>query len=254
MKNPNLGRFTWHELMTTDVAAAVPFYTALFGWRPQEMDMGPEGKYTMLFQGEIPVGGAATAQPGMPSAWLSYVEPTSTDEAVEKVVELGGKVLVPPTDVPGMVRFAIAMDPQGAAFGVVTDISGQPPQGPSDGPPVLGTFCWEELHTSDQGAAGKFYGAVFGWTGKVGEDAMKYWHWQSAGKDIGGMMDLMMPNVPPHWLPYIAASDVDASTAKVKELGGKVLMDAMDIEKVGKFSVVQDPTGAAFALFRSARV
>lgn len=63
-----------------------------------------------------------------------------------------------------------------------------------------------------------------------------------------------MPNVPPHWLPYIAASDVDASTAKVKELGGKVLMDAMDIEKVGKFSVVQDPTGAAFALFRSARV
>jgi predicted enzyme related to lactoylglutathione lyase len=122
-------------------------------------------------------------------------------------------------------------------------------------PPAPSTFVWDELHTKDQAAAGKFYSQVFGWTGKVGEgDPMKYWHWMNAGQDIGGMMDLMSPHAPPHWLAYLGVADVDASTAKVRELGGKVHMEPMDIEKVGKFSVVEDPTGAHFALFRSARL
>src|SRR5689334_7912591 len=110
MENPNTGRFTWHELMATDTGAAIAFYTALFGWRAEEMDMGPGGKYTMLYQGETPVGGAMTAQPGMPSAWLTYIESVDTGATAKKVAELGGQVLVPPTDVPGMVRFAVAMD------------------------------------------------------------------------------------------------------------------------------------------------
>jgi predicted enzyme related to lactoylglutathione lyase len=256
MKDPNTGRFTWHELMTTDAKAATAFYAALFGWRVQEMDMGPAGTYSMLFQGEAPVGGAMTAPPGAPSAWLTYVGTDDTDATAAKITELGGTLMVPPTVVPGMVHFAIAADPQGAAFGVVKDISGQPIP-PRDGPPAPGTFCWDELYAKDQEAAGKFYGALFGWTGFVGEEPMKYWHWRNEGKDIGGMMALEMlgkPGVPPHWLAYIAASDVEGSTAKVKELGGNVLMDTMDIPKVGKFSVVQDPTGAVFALFRSARM
>ncbi len=107
----------------------------------------------------------------------------------------------------------------------------------------------------DQAAAAKFYGGLFGWTGKVGEgDPMKYWHWMNAGKDIGGMLTLEQPNVPSYWLGYVGASDVEGSTKKTVELGGKVLMDTMDIPKVGKFSIVQDPTGAVFALFRSANL
>jgi predicted enzyme related to lactoylglutathione lyase len=174
------------------------------------------------------------------------------DRAVNRVVELGGKVLVPPTDVPGMVRFAVAMDPQGAAFGILKGL-GPDADKPMPEPTGPGVFSWDELHTKDQAAAATFYGGIFGWKGKVGDnDPMKYWHWTNAGKDIGGMMNLMSPHAPPHWLAYLNVSDVDASTAKVRELGGKVMMDPMQIEKVGKFSVVQDSTGAAFALFRSA--
>jgi hypothetical protein len=240
--------------MTTDDVVATKFYTALFGWTVQEMDMGPAGTYRLFMKGEIGVGGGMKAPPGVPSHWLPYVSTDDTDAAAKKLVELGGKIMVPPTDVPEMVRFAVGMDPQGAAFGVVKNISSRPEQPIADTPPVPGTFCWDELATKDMDAAPKYYGALFGWTGKLGEGAMKYWHWNHAGKDIGGMMSLMMPNVPPHWLGYIAVSDVDGSTAKVRELGGKVLMPPMDVEKVGKFSVVQDPTGATFALFRSARV
>ena len=68
------------------------------------------------------------------------------------------------------------------------------------------------------------------------------------GSHMGG------PNVPPHWLAYIAVSDVDGVTEKAETLGGKVMVPAMEIPKVGRFSVVQDPTGAVLSPFRSARV
>ena len=254
MANPNSGRFNWHELMTSDAAGAVKFYSAVFGWTVQEMDMGPAGTYRLFMKGDKQVGGAMQAPPGIPSHWLAYVATDDADASAKKLAELGGKILVQPTNVPDMVRFAIGMDPQGAAIGVVQNISSRPDEPQSSAPPVPGLFCWDELHTKDQDAAGKFYGALFGWTSKVGEGEMKYWHWNHAGKDIGGMMALMMPQVPPNWLGYIAATDVDGSTKKVKELGGKVMMEPMDVEQVGKFSIVQDPSGAVFAPFRSARV
>jgi uncharacterized protein len=252
MTNPNTGRFTWHELMTTDPTAAARFYAEVLDWSVQEVDMGPMGVYRILKSAGKDVGGCMGAPPGMPSAWLTYVGSDDVDATAKKIVEHGGSIVHPPTDVPGMVRFAIAMDPQGAAVGVLKGLG--PNANDPLPPPAPGTFVWDELHTKDQDAAGKFYHAVFGWTGKAGEDPMKYWHWAHDGKDIGGMMDLQSPHAPPHWLAYVGVSDVDASTKKAEEHGGKVLMPAMDIPKVGKFSVVQDPTGAAFALFRSARM
>jgi predicted enzyme related to lactoylglutathione lyase len=165
----------------------------------------------------------------VPSHWLTYVGVEDVDASAKKATELGGKILMPPTTVPDMLRFAVATDPQGATFGMLQPIGASADASP-DTPPHPGKFVWDELHTSDQPTAAKFYGALFGWTGKVGEgDPMKYWHWMNDGKDIGGMMTLMQPNVPPHWLPYVAVSDVEGLTAKAKTLGGKVLMETMQV-------------------------
>jgi predicted enzyme related to lactoylglutathione lyase len=255
MANPNNGKFTWHELMSTDAAKAASFYEALLGWKTQAMPMGPAGTYRIFTLGDKQVGGCMEAQPGQPNAWLVYVGWDDPDAAVNRVVEHGGKVLVPPTEVPNMVRFAIAMDPQGAAFGILKGLGPDADKPMPDNRSEPGHFCWDELYTKDQTASGTFYGKIFGWTGKVGEgDPMKYWHWMNEGKDIGGMLDLPSPHVPPHWLPYVGVTDVDASTAKARELGGKVILDPMQIEKVGKFSIVADPTGAMLSLFRSARM
>ncbi len=255
MTNPNTGRFSWHELMTPDAAAAARFYSELFGWTVQEVDMGPMGVYRVFNHDGKGVGGCMLAAPGQPTAWLTYVASDDVEASVVKIREHGGKVIVPPTVVPGMVHFAIAMDPQGAAVGVLKGLGPDADAAPSEGPPAPGTFCWDELYTSDVAAAGKFYGDVFGWTGKVGEDAMKYWHWLNQGKDIGGMLPLQgPPGVPPHWMPYVAVAEVDASLAKAQALGAKLLMPVMDMPKVGKFAFIADPTGATLALFRSARV
>ena len=255
MSNPSTGTFTWHETMTTDVSASVAFYTGLFGWRTEVMDMGPGGKYTMFLAGDVGVGGCMQAPPDVPSHWLAYVGSEDIDATATQVTELGGKIVVPPTEIPSMVRFAVATDAQGAVFAFVKNLDPKNDVAPPDGPPAPGTFCWDELYTSDMDAASKFYGKLFGWTGKIGDtDPGKYWHWRNAGKDIGGMMTLQMPDVPPHWLSYIAAADIDAKVARARELGGKTLMDPMEVAGVGRFVVIRDPAGAVFALFRSARV
>jgi predicted enzyme related to lactoylglutathione lyase len=251
MTNPNTGRFTWHELVTTDAPVATKFYTRLFGWNLTENPMPTGGTYRMFSQGDIMVGGAMTAPPGVPSGWLVYIAVEDVDASAKRIADLGGEILVPPTTVPNMLRFACGVDPQGAPFGILKGIGPGSDRPPYEGPPRPGTFCWDELHTKDLAGAQKFYETLLGWTGYAGD--REYWHWRNAGKEIGGMTAHMGgPNVPPHWLAYIAVSDVDNMTKKVEPLGGKVMAAAMEIPKVGKFSVVQDPTGAVFSMFRSA--
>jgi predicted enzyme related to lactoylglutathione lyase len=252
MTNPNTGRFTWHELVTTDAAVATKFYAGLLGWSVKETPMPGGGTYRLLSQGDILTGGAMTAPPGVPSGWLVYIAVEDVDVSAKQIAQRGGTIMVPPTTVPDMLRFACAADPQGAAFGILKGIGPGSDQHPYDGPPRPGTFCWDELHTTDTEAAKKFYEGVFGWTGYLGEGE-PYWHWRNAGKEIGGMMPVQGgPGVPPHWLAYIAASDVDGATKKVETLGGQVIVTPMEVPKVGRFSVAQDPTGGVFALFRSA--
>lgn len=253
MANPNVGRICWHELMSTDIDAALKFYGALFGWTAQVTDAPGAGEYRILSMGDVAIGGAMEAPPNVPSNWLMYVYVDDVDATAKKIESLGGRVMVPPTSVPNMVRFACAFDAQGASFGALHDLSGKGGAHPHEGPARIGTFTWNELHAADQAAAAKFYGELFGWTGKASDDPSKYWHWNLEGKDIGGMMSLVQPNVPPHWLPYIAVSDVKASTTKATELGATTIAPPMDIPKTGTFSVLRDPTGAVFALFRSAR-
>lgn len=250
MPNPNAGRFCWHELMTKDVAVAKRFYTSLFGWTVQEMPMGPAGTYNLFQQnGENVAGMMKLDETHIPPHWLVYVSVDSADTSAKTIEKLGGKIVHPPTTVPDRLRFAVGLDPQGAAFGVLE------PMGPvPDDPSGPGAFVWDELHAKDMDAAEKFYSQLFGWGGKLGTGEMKYLHWQNAGKEIGGLLTVMNPSQHPAWLSYVGATDVDASTKNAESLGAKILMPATEMPKVGKFSIVQDPTGAVFALFRSARM
>jgi predicted enzyme related to lactoylglutathione lyase len=63
-------------------------------------------------------------------------------------------------------------------------------------------------------------------------------------------MSLQDATVPPHWQPYVAVGDPDATTAKAKDLGGAVLAEPMDVPKVGRIAVLRDPQGATFGIIR----
>lgn len=116
------GAFSWAELLTTDPDKAAAFYGRLFGWTCDTMDMG-SGPYRVVKVGDASVGGIMAIpqqSAGMPPTWGSYVTVTAVDETVALCQQLGGKVLVPPMDVPGVGRMAVLLDPQGAAINVIT--------------------------------------------------------------------------------------------------------------------------------------
>ena len=118
---PSVGRFSWHELMTTDSAKAFEFYRKLFGWdKTGEMDMGGGNMYRMYGKGQ-PFGGMFNRTPemgGMRPFWLCYIYVKDVKKAVDAAVKGGAMVQRPPMEIPGGGTIAILGDPQGAAFAV----------------------------------------------------------------------------------------------------------------------------------------
>ena len=119
------GHFCWNELGATDPEAAVKFYKAIGGFTVEGMNMGPEmGTYNVLnSDGQPRAGIMKKMMAEQPHAWLPYVQVASADATAEKAKKLGATVVVPPTDIPNVGRFAIFADPLGAALGVL-----QPPR------------------------------------------------------------------------------------------------------------------------------
>jgi predicted enzyme related to lactoylglutathione lyase len=113
------GAFSWNELTTNDPKAALEFYTKLFGWTTEVKHMGPMD-YTIVKAGENMVGGVMQTPQGAPIAWTAYVTVDNIDETVKLAESLGGKVCVPPMDVPDVGRFSILCDPQGALIAAIT--------------------------------------------------------------------------------------------------------------------------------------
>ena len=115
------GAFSWCELMTSNPQAAAEFYGSLFGWAVETMDVGT-GPYHLVKVGADAVGGIMGMPPdapAMPPHWGAYVTVNSVDETLAKCTALGGKVLVPPMDVPTVGRMAVIQDPQGATLSVM---------------------------------------------------------------------------------------------------------------------------------------
>jgi len=116
-----------------------------------------------------------------------------------------------------------------------------------------GAFTWSELDTRDMDAAKAFYTRVFPWTAETsGEGERAYTEWKVSGRSVAGGMQMgesFPPTVPPNWLTYFAVTDCDATVAKARELGGQVMMPAMDIEQ-GRFAVLADSFGAVFAVMQ----
>jgi predicted enzyme related to lactoylglutathione lyase len=115
------GSFSWNELITTDVEGAKTFYSALLGWTMEDNLCGGMA-YTMLKTGEQEVGGimAVPAEAkGMPPMWGSYVTVDDMQHCLKQTETLGGKVIVPPRDIPEIGQFCVIQDPQGAMLNLI---------------------------------------------------------------------------------------------------------------------------------------
>ncbi len=113
-------------------------------------------------------------------------------------------------------------------------------------------FVHVELNTTDVAKATAFYRQMFDWQLKdMPMPGGSYTLIEVGEGTGGGLMKHPVPNAPSLWLPYILVDDINRATAKAAELGGRVLKGVTEVPNMGSFSIVEDPTGAAFGLWQT---
>lgn len=127
------GTFGWDELWTTDRKKAAEFYKGLFGWGTKDGDVtGTGGVYTEWINAGQSIGGMLEITPDMgpvPPNWLPYFMVDDCNASAAKASSSGGKIFVPPTDIPTVGRFSVVQDPQGATFCIIKlDMTGHKPE------------------------------------------------------------------------------------------------------------------------------
>ncbi|MGW1724329.1 VOC family protein [Streptomyces sp. NPDC002306] len=245
LDKPMPGGPCWTELGTSDLEGAKRFYAELFGWRAETDPRQEAGCYTVAHLGDTAVAALSPLyQESQPVAWNVSFAVTDADVAARLVAEAGGTILVGPMDVLDAGRFTVALDPGGAPF-QLWQARAFPGAGLFNEPGALG---WVELLTRAPEQAENFYTTVFGWSVNASEH---YTQWGLDGADFGGMItmdDKFPPEVPPHWLPYFAVRDVDATAATATAAGGTVLMEPTSVPQGPRIAVLRDPQGAVFGV------
>lgn len=253
------GMFSWADLGTTDVAAAKKFYAALFGWTFTDTPMGDGAVYSMAKRGEHDAAAITTQNEmqksfGAPPHWTCYFTVTDADATAAKAQRAGAKIIAPPFDVMDAGRMALIDDPTGAGVAawqpkkhIGAGVTSEP-----------GAITWAELLTRDLEAALKTWSATFGWEtdSMPMPNGVTYTVFKAGNVPSCGMMPMpsqVPANVPSHWLPYFQVADCDATLKKTTDLGGKIIVPAMEAPTVGRFATLMDPQGAVFAVLQPKR-
>ncbi|MFD8104857.1 VOC family protein [Streptomyces microflavus] len=259
MLNPDFpdGAPNWVDLGTPDLDGATAFYGALLGWElvPGGPEVGGYGMFTL--DGHTVAGVMTVPEEQSASAWSVYFQSPDIDATAQLVTRSGGRSAFEPMDVLDYGRMGGFTDPGGAYFGVW-----QPRRNTGLG--IIqqpGSLLWAELYTPDVPAAAAFFAEVFGWkTEALKVEGTEYVyttvHPAGTGPELsfGGLVT--MSDVPaeaargPHWMPYFAVEDVEATVAAAKRLGGAEALPAMEVPGVGTMANVTDPYGAVFAVMK----
>jgi predicted enzyme related to lactoylglutathione lyase len=245
------GTPSWVDLTTPDVDGAKAFYTELFGWTVEDAgDPEQTGGYAMFHDNGRRVAGVGPVMgEGQPTYWSTYFATDDVDALSARVKHAGGNVLVEPMDVMDAGRMAIYAHPSAGMFGAWQAGSHTGAQLVNE--PV--SLAWNSLMTRDPDAATSFLEAIF-----VGMRAESqnfgggpYTIRMVGESGIAGVTP-MPPGVPDEapafWNVSFAVADADATVARAEELGGSVIMPAMDMEGVGRVAGLADPYGAAFSI------
>jgi predicted enzyme related to lactoylglutathione lyase len=249
-------KFFWYELNTKDRAAALPFFEALLGWTTSvwKPDGAPPGtpEYTMLHVDGTPFGGVwdLPADSPAPSHFFGHIAVPDVDAARARAEALGATFPIPTMDIPTVGRFALMIDPEGAVCSLYTPLRADA-AGSEAMAPKHGAVGWNELAWADAPAAAAFYGEVVGWQARDSTmPGMKYWVFGTGEPDsnVAGLME-RGPEMPASaWMIYFTTTDIDASCARVGELGGAVYVEPFDVPGVGRMAVAASRDGAVFCL------
>lgn len=244
----HVNRPVWFDLSTSDLTAAKALYGDLFGWTfgdsPAEL-----GFYTMAFAKGMPAAAVAPKMPGQeaePVTWTVYFGVTDADGTADRIVAGGGSMMVPPMPIPpDLGRMAVAIDPDGAVFGLWEhgSFAGAGIEGEH------GAMCWTEVACRNAEANVAFYTAVFGLSShRLAAEGVEYYTLHDGEPAVAGVMqmDAAWDGIPPHWMPYFAVDSLAAANATLAKHGGTILNGPI-ASPYGQIIVAQDAQGAVFS-------
>jgi predicted enzyme related to lactoylglutathione lyase len=239
------GTFVWHDLVTTDAQKSRAFYSAMFGWT-FEPGKGVDPGYTIIKHQGLPIGGIVAPKDQVDSQWLSYVVVSDVDKAVDAFKQGGGRVFRGPLKAANDVRVAAVADAQGAPIGLAS-------RGPlaeiSNAVPEINRWLWMDYVAKDAAPAVEFYTRVFGFKSEVGERRADFTYYLlSNERPRAGLFQSPLSRETAVWLPYVRVADAAAAAAKVKDLGGSIIVEPGPSIRNGSLAIVRDPSGAPLAL------
>ena len=180
-----------------------------------------------------------------------HVGVDDVDKMVASITDGGGAMHVEPQDIPGVGRFAMVADPQGASFYVMRSASDKASLSFASDMPRVGHCAWNELSTSDQAAAHHFYGQRFGWVqdGDMDMGPLGKYDFLRHGD---GMIGAIMPKIPEMpvsaWTYYFRVADIDAAQEAIEMNGGSITQPPIEIPGGDLSLCAIDPQGASFGL------
>ena len=251
-------QFFWYDVMTTDTESAKAFYRQVVGWGTQESGADTPG-YTLLTVKDQGVAGLMAIPPearkaDVGPAWMGYVRVEDVEATAKQIQREGGTLHRGPIEMPGVIRFAVVSDPQGAGFIIAKPLPALAPPPLPTGTP--GTVGWHELYASDWKAVFPFYEKLFGWTKAAAHDMGlmgTYPLFAAGGEPIGGMMNKPPQSSVPFWNYYVNVPAIDSATARITAGGGTIHNGPMQVPSGDWIVQATDPQGAWFALMAPRR-
>lgn len=231
------------DLNGPDPELAAAFYSKLFDWHTRAV---PGGYILIDTHAGTGINGGFSQVADQPPSSVFYVEVEDVQGALDKAESAGAKTVVPRTVIPDLVTYAVFLDPQGNAVGLV-----QGDQGDGGGPSAGGSppVAWFELQCADPASAWALYRDLFGWDIEGHEGEFAYGEIDTGGgRGIRGGIG-SSPDGQPHVNLYAMVDDLPGYLERAESLGGKAVVQPMEVDSTTSIAMIADPQGTTFGLY-----
>ena len=204
----------------------------------------------------IGLGAQSAEYAHLPVQWMPHIQVADVAASVERALDLGGSELMHGKDDDGKSQWAVLLDPNGAAFGLIPVLSAEMMPPVEDTAARAGRISWLDLTVADASTARDFYRQVIAWSVQdveMEDGSERYADFNMLGADgkpAAGICHACGVNrgLPPVWLIYLPVDDLPESLRRVREGGGQVIKESRGSDGGVAYAVIQDPIGVYLAL------
>ena len=251
-------------ILSADIA--VPEHDRELGFYSRVLTTGenPLWREDLMNNRGVPIiglGARVAAYEALPLQWMPHIQVADVATSAARALELGGDELMRSEDDGGEGQWAVLLDPNGAAFGIIPvvsaeEISANEGAASRDAAARAGCISWLDLTVSDASATRDFYRQVIGWSVQdveMEDSGERYADYNMLGDDgnsAAGVCHARGANLglPPVWLIYLPVGDLPESLRRVRESGGEIIKATQETDGTYASAVVQDLVGACLAL------